>query len=355
MTALSSSDSRNKPTGRGFWRLTGLVCAVALLWLATRPYFGLLFDARFYMVEALNVLDRANFADDLYFKFGSQGNFSVFTLFYLPLLRSVGVSATGMILTIVGQSLWLFGLFRLTRVLVDHKIMWLSMAVVIGTQHIYAGGFSYGEGYLTARLYAEALVMLGLAFLGSKPHLTFILLALAAPIHPLMAIPGIAVALVYLSLGRPVWWLLIGAGAGSAAALGLAGVAPFSNLFRTIDPEWFAVIAVRSGYCLISNWSADSFVQVFANLVLCVGALLTTGRQRRRFLAATLLVGLGGLVCAYLGGDVAHNLLLMQIQSWRIHVAVAAHGFSPSMRRWFSRSCSPEGIATASVGPLLSA
>src|SRR5258707_776848 len=136
MTALSPSDSRNMPTGRGFWRLTGLVCTVVLLWLVTRPYFGLLFDARFYMVEALNVLDRANFADDLYFKFGSQGNFSVFSQFYLPLLRSAGVGATGMILTIVGQSLWLFGLFRLTRVLVDHKIMWLSMAVVIGTQHI---------------------------------------------------------------------------------------------------------------------------------------------------------------------------------------------------------------------------
>ena len=51
--------------------IAALLCAVALMWLATRPYFGVAFDARFYMVEALNVLDPSRFADDLYFKFGS--------------------------------------------------------------------------------------------------------------------------------------------------------------------------------------------------------------------------------------------------------------------------------------------
>ena len=298
-------------------RTAGLLCAVAVLWLTTRPYFGTVFDARFYMVEALKALDPARYAGDLYFKFGSQGNFSLFTKLYLPLLRMFGVGTSAAILAIAGQLLWLFGLFRLTRALVGGRAMWLSIAVVIGMLNIYAGGFGYGEGYTTARPFAEALVMLGLAALFSRPLWTVVLLALAAALHPLMALPGIAVALVYLALGRPIWWAVMGAGAASAAALGLAGVAPFSNLFRTIDPEWFAVINIRSSHCLLSNWAAQDFAQVFGVVAWAVAALVTAGPDHRRFLTAALLVGVGGLVSAYLGGDIAHNVLLLEIQSWR--------------------------------------
>ena len=113
-------------------RLAALLCATALLWLVTRPFFGTVFDARFYMVEALRALEPARFADELYFKFGSQGNFSLFTKLYLPLLPVFGVGTTGLILTVCGQLLWLFGLFRLTRSLVGGQVMWLSVAMVIG-------------------------------------------------------------------------------------------------------------------------------------------------------------------------------------------------------------------------------
>ena len=60
-------------------RTAALLCAVALLWLTTRPYFGTGVDARFYMLEALNNLYPARFAQDLDVRFGSQGSFSVFT------------------------------------------------------------------------------------------------------------------------------------------------------------------------------------------------------------------------------------------------------------------------------------
>jgi hypothetical protein len=298
-------------------RTAALLCAVALLWLATRTYFGTVFDARFYMLEGLHALDPARFAQDLYFKFGSQGNFSIFTKLYPLLLPVLGVGATGIVLTVTGQLLWLFGLFRLARTLVGDQIMWLSVAVVIGMLQIYAGGFGYGESYATARLFAEAFVMLGLAVLPSRPFGAFALLALSLAVHPLMALPGIAVALVYLALGRPVWWAVMAAGAGLAAALGLAGVAPFSNLFRTIDPAWFAIINVRSMYCLVSNWPAEFFEQAFGVVAWAVAALVLAGPSHRRFLTATLVVGVGGVVCAFLGGDIAHNVLLVELQPWR--------------------------------------
>jgi hypothetical protein len=131
-------------------RTAALLCAVALLWLATRPYFGTVFDARFYMLEALNNLHPARFAQDLYVRFGSQGSFSIFTKLYRPLLLAFGVGTTGIVLTVAGQLLWLLGLFRLARTLVGGRTLWLSVAVVIGMLQIYAGGFGYGEGYVTA-------------------------------------------------------------------------------------------------------------------------------------------------------------------------------------------------------------
>jgi hypothetical protein len=298
-------------------RALPLLCAVAVLWLTTRPYFGVMADARFYMVEALKALDPVPFAEDLYFKFGSQGNFSLFTALYLPLLRAFGVGTTGLILTVAGQLLWLFGLFRLARILVGGRIMWLSIALVIGMQGVYPGGFGYGESFATARLFAEALVMLGLALLCSRPFLAVALLGLSAAVHPLMALPAIAAAFVYLALGRPIWWVALGAGVGLAAVLGLSGASPFSNLFRTIDPEWLAIIRVRSPHALLTAWETEFFLQAVTIMAWAVAALVTTGSSHRRLVTAALLVGVGGLVCTFLGGDIAHNLLVVEIQSWR--------------------------------------
>ncbi len=287
------------------------------MWLATRPYSGTVLDARFYMVEALNALDPSSFAGDLYFKFGSQGSFSFFTNLYLPLLRALGVGTTGMVLTIAGQLFWLFALFRLTRSLVGDRLLWLSVAAVVGMMHIYAGGFGYGEGYVTARPFAEAFVMLALALLSSRPLWTVILLALSAAIHPLMTLPGIAFALVYMALGRPVWWAAMAAGLGAGVGLALAGVEPFSNLLRTIDPEWFAVVDLRSMHVLLANWPADSFMQILGIVAWAVAAWVLVGQHHRRFLGAALIVGVGGLACTYLGGDLARNVLVVELQPWR--------------------------------------
>jgi hypothetical protein len=301
------------------------------MWLATRRYFGTVFDARFYMVEALNALHPGRFAEDLYFKFGSQGKFSVFSQLYLPLLRAFGVGPTAMILTIAGQLFWLFALLRLARDLVGGRVMWLSAATVIGILHIYAGGFGYGESYVTARLFAEACVMLALALLPSSRLWSFVLLGLSAAIHPLMTLPGVAVAFFYLALGRPIWWAVMAAGAGLAAALGLAGVEPFANLFRTIDPAWFAVINIRSDYCLLRNWPTEFFVHALSAIAWAIAAWVVAGQEHRRFLAAILLAGTGGLVCTFLGGDLAHNVLVVEIQPWRFMwvLQLAARIYTP--------------------------
>ena len=299
------------------FRLLPLVCATIVLWLATRHYFGVQADARFYALEALRELEPGKFANDLYFQFGSQGSFSLFTRLYRPLVAQFGYGAAGMGVAVAGQALWLIALLCLARSLVGDRWLWLSAAVVIAMPNTYAPYFGYGEGYATPRLFAEALTMLALAQLRSRPLWTPALLLAAAALHPLMALPGMAAAFVYLALGRPLWWLLAPLGAGLALALGLAGIEPFANFNRSLDPEWFSVVAARSLQCLLTRWPSDAYFQVLNGLAWSVIGLFAVDARDRRILAAALIAGLGGLAVTFVGGDIAHNVLLVELQPWR--------------------------------------
>src|SRR6185295_14992457 len=59
--ASPSAGSMPGPKQERMLRTGAIACAIAVLWLATRPYPGVVFDARFYMVEALRALDPTHF------------------------------------------------------------------------------------------------------------------------------------------------------------------------------------------------------------------------------------------------------------------------------------------------------
>ena len=137
----------SRDAGRLRW--AALVCTIAVLWLATRHYFGVIQDARFYTLEVLRELNPSPYADDLYFKFGSQGRFSLFSHLYRPFVSHFGVGAAGMGFTIAGQLCWILGLVCLVRRWVDKKYLWLSLATVIVMPNAYAF-FGYGEDFARA-------------------------------------------------------------------------------------------------------------------------------------------------------------------------------------------------------------
>ena len=349
----------NHPRTHEALRLLTLFCAVAALWLATRRYFGVIQDARFYTVEALHALDPSRYAGDLYFQFGSQGSFTLFTALYRPLVALFGVGAAGMGAVIAGQLLWLFGLYRLARNLAGERLVWLSLAVVIAMPNLYAPYFGYGEALATPRLFAEALTLLALSLLRSRPVWMLVLLGCAAAIHPLMALPGLVAAFVYLALGRPVYWVLAPAALVLAAILGWAGIQPFANLRSTLDPEWFAVVSIHSLQCLLTQWPSDSWFQVVNGLTWGVIGLFTVQARDRRLLAAVLAAGIGGLGVTLAGADFAHNVLVVELQPWRSMwlLLVVVRIFIPVI--FFSllvkRSAHPLGLAALlSIGLILS-
>jgi hypothetical protein len=295
-----------------------MLMLIGVLWLATRPYPGIFHDTRFYAVEAISQLHPGRFASDLFFRYGVQGKFSVFTSLFKPFVANLGLASSVIRLTVAGQLLWLGGLLYLASGLLrDRWYGLLAVAAVIALPGTYSD-FGYGESFVTPRLFAEALTLAALGLLvRRRAGWALATLAVAAIIHPLMALSGLAFALIYLAAGQKRWWAAILGAALIGAGLAIAGIPPFANLLVTYDPEWFAIVNVRDSFALISRWSAAGYCRTVGTTALAVLALVLAEPSDRRFLGTALAVGIGGIVCTLLGGDLAHNVFIVEIQSWR--------------------------------------
>src|SRR5262245_56173374 len=56
-----------------------------------RPYANITHDTRLYSVQVLNQLQGGTYADDLFFRYGSQDQFSLFSRLMAPLVGAVGL------------------------------------------------------------------------------------------------------------------------------------------------------------------------------------------------------------------------------------------------------------------------
>jgi hypothetical protein len=290
---------------------------LATLWLATHPYVGADYDSRFYTIQGLSALLPGRFADDLYFHYGSQDQFTTFTLMYKPVLAALGIGNAALVLTIIGQGFWITGLIYLARRLFRNGRIAFGAAVMAVA---LPGGviFNYAEPFLTPRLFSQALTLWALgSMLRGRQVTALMLLGLSATVHPLMTLPGLAFLFLHEAAGRRIWWL-IGAGV-LIASLVLAwwGVQPFARLSETFDPAWFAVVRVRDSFSLVANWSDFDRIRATNMLVLAALGLTIAEPRERHFLVVALAVALGGVAVNWLGGDILRNVLIVDIQQYR--------------------------------------
>lgn len=309
--------TRNGLRQLGLVRALCLGLLVVALWAATRPYLGIFHDSRFYTLEALNSLLPGRFSHDLYFQYGSQGRFTIFSLAYAPLISLLGLSGGNIALTIAAQALWLGGLCYLSYVLFrDWKLAGLAVIAVI----LLPSGatFHYGEPFVTPRSFAEALTFwaLGNQFKG-RPVRALSLLGVSMLIHPLITLPGLAAWFLYQATQRRIWWLFLAVAIAVVFGLALAGVQPFSWLLVRFDPAWFAHIRTRDDFCFVSLWGLDLWLPVLGSLVLGLFELILATPSERRVLVPVFVVGAGGILASLIGGDLLRNVLLFDIQTWR--------------------------------------
>jgi hypothetical protein len=295
-----------------------LTLLIIALWLTTRPYPGTDNDARFYTFEALYALHPEHYINDLYFQFGSQDQFTLFTKLFAPIVGALGISAANISVLLAGQALWLAGLFYFASGLVsDRRTAWIATACVI-ILPFHIGFIEPGEAFLTPRIFAFGLSMLALgALLRGRRGLCIAILVIATPIHPLIALGCFGVFFVHQALMRPLWWAAAAAAGIAGMALALAGIQPFNRIFTSFDPAWFKIIYLRDSFCFVANFGFYIWLPIISATALGLYAMLVASPRQFLFLRASLIVGVAGILATYIGGDLLKNELILDAQLWR--------------------------------------
>ncbi|HMK90101.1 MAG TPA: hypothetical protein VK446_10780 [Methylocystis sp.] len=303
-------------------RLKALAFAlgVAALWLAFHAYHGVVNDGRYYAVQALNALHPERYVSDLYFRYGSQDAFTTFSLLYRPLIAALGLDAAHRLTTFVGEILWLCSLVYFVRTLFpDRREALFAIAAAIAARSEYGGFFGYGEPVATPRLFAEPLVVIALTFsITGRWAFACVAIGVAAALHPIVALTG-AAALGLWGVQRDRRLLLLAAaGAALALALGALSVQPFARLFQAFDPEWFEIVRQRCAFGLMTRWWWSHIISGVATLSVAALCLKWRHDEALRSLAlACAVASLLGLALTFLGGDIGHDILVVNSQPWR--------------------------------------
>jgi hypothetical protein len=270
-------------------------------------------------VQAQNRVEHGAYDDDLFFRYGSQDTYSIFSPLAAPLVAGFGVRWGFFLLYVLGNALFILALLRFVRALLpDALLSSLSLIFLVVTPIPYggAGSFRVMEPFTTPRLLAAAAVLFALErLLCGRYLLALPLLAAACLIHPLMTfggllVPGLCAALRFLSPRL----LLVCGGLGVAATAAVLAYPPLGwRLFGRMDDDWLRVVYLVSPYLFPSQWGLDEWLQVVvAQVVVTVSAAAVYRRDARRgaFLAAVALVALAAVVATFVGGELGYRLLL---------------------------------------------
>lgn len=288
-------------------------------WLATHRYPGLWHDAILYAAQAIYRLDPVPFAKDLFFAYGSQDGFTVFTPFYALVIAIYGLPTASKLLLVIAHLGWVLAVAFLLRAIFSDRNFWAALVFVAVVPPAYGpfDVFSYAESFLTARSWAEPWALLAVAFiLRGHRAAAIACLAFAAAVHPVMAFPAALFLFLFGFRGRQQ--LLLGlAGVAAVAVLTAVAVPPFTGLAQFVDPVWLGLLMDRSPILFLDLWPSNALWQpVFLSLLLTTAALVAAPENRRLWWSAlgVLLVGMGLALLVLWWPAV----LLVQMQPWRV-------------------------------------
>ena len=190
VTAAAARGRRAGPPG----------CLLALLLALNamaRPYGNLAHDARLYSVQVLNQLEGGAYADDLFLRYGSQDQFSIFSRIAAPLAGALGLQAAFFLLYVLSTALFYLALMRLVLALIPDRAVAVLALVYLAVASLPFGGhniFLVHESFLTPRILANALVLFALErVLRERFGVALALLVPAMSVHPLMAFGGLLI------------------------------------------------------------------------------------------------------------------------------------------------------------------
>ena len=295
--------------------------ALALLtfaiWVATHRYSGIWHDGVLYAGQALNRLYPERFVGDLFFAYGSQDSFSVFSPLYAGLISVVGINPASLILTVFAQCAWLVSAALLAKSVLQGVLPWVGLLAITALPRVYGADdvFAYAEVFATARVLSELLVLAGLACLyGGRRVAGNSLLLGAALFHPVIAFPGIAVAFAM----QASWRIVLAASTCAFLAVPLLafGVPDAREPLRVMDSLWYGISIERSPFVFLGQWELAELAQpVIWVAILSLASRMSLGFARR-FWHSVIYAGTIGFALAAMA-DCWPIALLVQMQTWR--------------------------------------
>ncbi len=287
--------------------------ALLAIWLLTHRYFGIQHDGQFYAVQALARIDPAAYARDIFFAFGSQDNYSLFSPIYARLIGTIGLDRTAFLLLAGAHLAWALAAFALARQWLRGPTLWIGLGLLFAVPGHYGSQaemahdvLRYSESFLTARSWAEPLVLAGVAAaIGGRPRLALAAMTTAFLCHPIMALPGV-IFLVGQRWHIKAWQLAL-------LAILAAGCA---FLMPEMDAEWLAEVRRRARFVMLDTWSWGELLEPLAWAGILLAAASRAEARLRAACRALAIAGIAGFYLALLG-TASHAALLIQAQPWR--------------------------------------
>jgi hypothetical protein len=298
----------------------GQYIALAILtiafWLLTHPYIGIWHDAILYTAQALKILYPEIYQGDVFFQYGSQASFTSFPVLHAWLIERIGVDNSAFLITIIGQALFFTGSITLARHFLTpgQTIIFL---IFFTTLPVYSNPILYiFEVFATSRSITAGLSLLFLAFFLKKRFFAAsAAITCALPLHPIMPLGAIAIAVFHLRF--KVTATIISIGIASLIVFYTLEIPPISLLSLTIDSEWRDLVFQRSPFLFIEHWTSydKSLLLLEISIILSARAYCTD--KLKALFNATLISSAACLLIS-LAGSWFSNALLIQLQTWRI-------------------------------------
>lgn len=301
-------------TERAAWLLF-----VLSAWMLLHLYEGLRHDAVMYSMQGLAHLHPNLWGQDVYLRFGSQDQFSLFPRLYALCIGWFGLEPAAEVLTAIAELAFFIAAWRLARRLLPERAAWMGLFLLAALPGTYGSVdiFHIVEDFITPRLLAEALALTAILYwLDGRLWQALLCFALDLLVHPLMSATAIGLCL-WLDFVQPRARLAIWLAAAGVVALALIWLATSGPPLR-FDAFWFAISPSALSYLLIARW--DPYVWAVTLpplLLLAAGSFLIEQQPARRVAQAALGIGLAGIALTAYGGDLLHILLILQGQPWR--------------------------------------
>jgi hypothetical protein len=308
---------RTSTQDRWSWAVLWLFFVLFLLLNTT--YTGIGHDAVLYTFQSLVHLHPELFSNDIFVRFGSQDDFTLFTRLYAPVVGWLGAETSAKVATLVCLLFLLWMSWRLARAALPHGLAVLGMVFLAALPDDYGPGglFHVVEAFITPRLAAEAFALGGIvAILGNRLGLSLLLLVLSTLMHPVMAMPGWGIMLC-LRLPRVILLRLIVIAFAALAVMALIGRMSWFDPLR-LDAEWREVIDLHGGYLFVSTWEFNDWMRTAAALAtLGVGARFVESEVARRLCIAAIITAVAGVAIALVLADWLEFALVLQGQGYR--------------------------------------